>query len=48
MADWDPEKLRHMLADFIERTGFDGIAPLPKEVTSTVATARHLPRIVEY
>lgn len=48
MADWDPEELRHMLADFIEQTGFDGIAPLPKEVASTVATARHLPKIVEY
>ncbi len=48
MADWDPEELRHMLADFIERTGFDGIAPLPKEVASTVATARLLPKIVEY
>jgi hypothetical protein len=47
MADWDPEELRHMLADFIERTGFDGIAPLPKEAAATVATARHLPKIVE-
>ena len=30
------------------RTHFDGIAPLPKEVQSTIATARKLPKIVEY
>jgi len=48
LAQWDPEALRTMLIAFVERTGFDGIAPLPKEVEHTVATARQLPRIVEY
>jgi hypothetical protein len=37
-----------MLIRFVDRTGFDGIAPLPKEVAFSVATARRLPRLVEY
>ena len=44
----DPEALRRMLVQFVERTGFDGIAPLPKEIRNTVATAGTLPRAVEY
>jgi hypothetical protein len=48
IAASDPEDLRAALASFVERTGFGGIAPLPKEVRSTVAAARALPRIVEY
>ena len=48
LAGWEPDKLREMLVDFVERTGFDGIAPLPKEAASAVATARRLPQIVEY
>jgi hypothetical protein len=47
MAEWDPEDLRAMLADFVERTGFDGIAPLPMEARSTVTQARNLPKVVE-
>lgn len=37
-----------LLVAFVERTGFGGIAPLPKEVRGTVTNARKLPRIVEY
>ena len=48
MAEWDPEELRTMVSGFVERTGFGGIAPLPKEAASAVATAKRLPRIVEY
>ena len=48
MATWDPEDLRAMVAGFVERTGFDGIAPLPLEAKSAVTRARTLPRIVEY
>jgi hypothetical protein len=48
MAKWDPEKLRAMLIGFVEKTGFDGIAPLPKEAEFTVAEAKKLPEIVEY
>jgi hypothetical protein len=47
IASWEPEALRMRLAAFVERTGFDGIPPLPKEVSSTVANARKLPKVVE-
>ena len=45
---WEPEVLRGMLAEWVERTGFEGIAPLPKERRNAIATARSLPKIVEY
>jgi len=48
MAQWDSEELRAMLIEFVERTGFDGIAPLPKEAQNAVETARKLPKVVEY
>ncbi len=48
LATWRPEELRAMLLRFVEETGFDGIAPLPKEAASAVAKARRLPRIVVY
>jgi predicted flap endonuclease-1-like 5' DNA nuclease len=48
LAAWDPSELRDMLIDFVERTGFDGIAPLPKEAASAVSTAMSLPKVVEY
>lgn len=37
-----------MLVDFVERTGFDGIAPLPKEIRNTIKAASELPPVVEY
>lgn len=48
IADWEPEALREMLIEFVEKTGFEGIAPLPKEAQHTVEKARQLPKIVEY
>ena len=48
MAEWDPVELRAMVIGFVERTGFDGIAPLPKEAASAVATAKRLPKVIEY
>lgn len=48
MAAWDPEDLRGMVAEFVERTGFDGMAPLPAEARFSVARARSLRKIVEY
>lgn len=47
MAECEPEALLRLTAEFVERTGFAGIPPLPKEVSSTIATARTLPIIVE-
>ena len=48
LAEWEPEELREMVAEFVERTGFEGIAPLPAEARFTIAQARRLPKIVEY
>lgn len=48
IAAWEPEPLRQMLADFVTRTGFDGIVPLPKEVQNAVHSARRLPDAVQY
>jgi predicted flap endonuclease-1-like 5' DNA nuclease len=48
MAQWDPAALRAMLIEFVERTGFDGIAPLPGEAAFSVARAKELPKLVEY
>ncbi len=48
IATWEPEELHAMLVEFVNRTGFDGIAPLPKEVRNLVADARSLPKIVQY
>ncbi len=48
IATWEPEELRGMLAEFVQKTGFDGIAPLPKEVRNLVENARKLPALVVY
>jgi predicted flap endonuclease-1-like 5' DNA nuclease len=48
LAKWDAKELRAMLIKFVEKTGFEGIAPLPKEAESTVAEAKRLPKIVDY
>jgi len=48
MAEWDPKALRAMLIEFVKRTGFDGIAPLPKETKFSVEKAKKLPKTVEY
>jgi hypothetical protein len=47
-TQWEPEALQQMLIEFVERTGFDGIAPLPKELRSTMAKAQQLPKVVQY
>lgn len=48
MAEWDPEELRAMLLEFVERAGFGGIAPLPGEAAFSVARTKELPKLVEY
>jgi len=47
-AAWEPDALRAMLVAWVERTGFDGIAPLPKEIRNAIAAARSMPRVVTY
>ncbi len=48
LASFEPQALLGLTVDFVRRTGFEGIAPLPKEVSSTIANARKLPKIVEW
>jgi predicted flap endonuclease-1-like 5' DNA nuclease len=47
MAKWNPEKLRAHMVEFVKKSGFAGIAPLPKEVEYTVESATRLPKIIE-
>jgi len=46
LAAYEPEVLLDLTAGFVERSKFDGIAPLSKEVSSTIANARKLPKLV--
>ena len=48
IATWEPEDLHAMLKEFVSRTQFDGIAPLPKEVRNLVENAHSLPKLVQY
>jgi len=48
LAACEAAELRRRLVDWVARTGFQGIAPLPKELENTIASARSLPRVVEY
>lgn len=48
MAAAEPIFLREMLLEFVERTQFDGIAPLPKEIEYTIGISQTLERIVVY
>jgi hypothetical protein len=48
MAKWDPEELRVHMIEYVEKSGFKGIPPLPKEVKCTVETARKLSKLVKY
>ena len=47
IAEWDPKEVQQMLAEFVERTGFDGTAPTASEAAFAVKLAKYLPRIVE-
>lgn len=42
------ETLLAVTREFVERTGFEGIPPLPMEAQSTIDTAKKLPDIVEW
>jgi hypothetical protein len=48
LAAWDPKALRKYLAEWVKSTGFGGMAPLPKEIRSTIARAQELPKVVDY
>jgi hypothetical protein len=42
LAGADPAKLRQYLLDFVAKSGFKGIAPLPKELVCTIAEAKRV------
>jgi Domain of unknown function (DUF4332) len=46
MAAQDMEDVLCVTRNFIQRTGFPGIPPLPREIQSTIEAARKLPRVV--
>lgn len=48
LEGYDPQELCQKLIEFVEETGFDGIAPLPKEAANAVEQARKLPKIVQF
>ncbi len=48
LAAWDPKELRALLTRFVERTKFEGIAPLAKEAESAVKYAKELPKLIEF
>jgi len=48
LAAAHPDELRAELVEWVEATGFDGIAPLPAEIRFSINRARELPKIVEY
>jgi hypothetical protein len=47
LAAWDPGELRELLCEYVKETGFDGIAPLPKEVAFSIDYAKKLPPLVQ-
>ncbi len=48
LAASEPEKSLKKLKKFVEKTGFDGIAPLPKEIASTIEQAKKIRKVVKY
>ena len=47
LANSEVEDVLRITQDFVRETGFDGIAPLPAEVSFTIKTARALPVLLE-
>ncbi len=48
MSHLETEEMLSLVTEFVERTGFDGIPPLPAEVRYSIAKARSLPKLVAY
>ncbi len=48
LAAWNHDELHAMLGEYVDKSGFDRLAPLPKEVKHAVGASRKLPQIVEY
>ena len=48
LASYEPDELLRLTSEFVQRSGFPGIAPLPKEVSSTIENARKMPKLVKW
>ncbi len=48
MAQMDTETVLKITREFVEDSGFEGIAPLPAEVKYSIETAKKLPKIIDY
>ncbi|MFX0061555.1 MAG: hypothetical protein ACFFC7_05155 [Candidatus Hermodarchaeota archaeon] len=48
IANLTSEEFISKVQEFIDKTNYDAIAPLPKEAVNTVNTAKKLPRIIEW
>jgi hypothetical protein len=48
LAAYETEALLALTTEFVQKTKFKGIAPLPKEVSSTITNAKKLPKLVEW
>ena len=48
LAQQDPHKMREALVRFVEETGFQGIATLPKEAEHTIDEAKRLPKLIQF
>jgi predicted flap endonuclease-1-like 5' DNA nuclease len=48
LSKWDVKELRSYLNDYIEKSGWEGIAPYPSDLSHYIEDAKGLPQIVEY
>lgn len=48
LAQSQVDEVLQITQDFVCKTGFDGIAPLPAEISFSIKTARSLPQLIEY
>lgn len=48
LSKWDVMELRSHLKDYIEKSGWKGIAPFPSDLSNYIKDARGLPQIIEY
>jgi predicted flap endonuclease-1-like 5' DNA nuclease len=48
IAAWEPDRLVEKIAEFVAKSGFEGIPTLPAEARYTIDQAKKLPKIVEY
>ncbi|MHA2246829.1 MAG: DUF4332 domain-containing protein [Candidatus Hodarchaeales archaeon] len=48
LSKWDNIELRSFLNNFIEKSGWEGIAPFPSDLSNYIEDAKRLPKIIKY